>query len=625
MGMGLLRRTGRGIAALTAGALGMTLLAGSVMSVRADDEAAPGQKTGAVRNPNVDIDLKDVRLQEALSVIKQRTGISLVYVSSDFKFNRITLSLTNKPVDMTLKMIAIASGADFWKEGDIYFFGAKGTAPKPPEPVNLTPEFAPIAPAQRRIEKIQIMFSSARSIAHKLLTPYEDSPGMLEIIQKQFQERFENGIPRPTAIKAPVEFQDGARSSVAPLLPTGPATRSVDRPNLSNPNPFNRDQTSHRDGPDGGANLGLGNSNIERAGQFPGSGGGGFGGGGGQFGGGGGGAQFGGGGAQLGGGQQNGAGGAGQGINGTANGLLPAGIPPGSIYANEADNSILVVLPDTPDAENLYKELRKIITYLDVKPKQIRVKADFVTVTSNTNNSFGINWNLTKVNLLAGASTGFSANNTAFVQLASGNLSTALSFILTNGYGKVFASPSATTLNGVGVSFFQTSNQPYFITTPIVTNGGTTVLQSTVGFIPAQTGLQVVPVINGDGTISINGTAISTSTGAPFTGPNGESFPNITTQTVPIQTIVRDGETMVIAGLNSKNDIIQSNKVPLLGDLPFIGNLFKSRAVSTSDAELFVFITAYVIKERVNTSVIGGGVLAPSGGAGPTVTPGGGL
>ena len=616
--MSLQRRTGRGIAALAAGALGVTLLAGSANIVRADGEVAPGQKSGAVRNPKIDIDLKEARLQDALQFIKEKTGISHVIISSDFKYRKVTLSLTNCSVDVTLKQIALAAGADFWQEAGIFFFGPKGSAPQAVEPVLANPEPVAVVRVGNRYDKIQLMYTSARSIAHRLLTPYYNSPGAIEAVQEKFYKELNNGSAPPAALKSNYILQDGDRTSVAPLIPTGPATRTTTRPNFSQVNPFGGDQTSHRDGQDGGSSLG--NGNIERAGQFPGGGGGGFpGGGGGGF------PGQGGAGFPGQGGQGQGAAGQGQGLNGTANGLLPAGIPPTSIYANEADNTIIVVLPDTPDAENLYKELRKIITYLDVKPRQIHVKADFITITSNNNNSFGINWNFQKVNLIGGASTGFSQNNTAFLQYATGNLQTALSFILTNGYGKVFASPSATTLNGVGVNFTQQNNQPYFITTPVVTNGGTTVLSTTVGFIAAQTSLNVLPVINGDGSISLTGFAISTAVGAPFTGPNGESVPNITTQQVPIQAIVRDGETMVIGGLNSKNDTVQSNKVPLLGDLPFIGNLFKSRAVATSDSELFVFVQATVLKERQNNNVIGGGALAPGGGAGPTVSPGGGL
>ena len=123
-----------------------------------------------------------------------------------------------------------------------------------------------------------------------------------------------------------------------------------------------------------------------------------------------------------------------------------------------------------------------------------------------------------------------------------------------------------------------------------MTPGGTTVIAQTIVPVPVTQGLIVLPRINGDESLTLFGTAISTSLGAPITGPNGESFPNITQQTAPIQRIIRNGDTMVISGLTSKNDVLTENRVPLLGDLPLIGNLFRSRNTTTSDAELLVFI-----------------------------------
>ena len=620
MGMGLQRRTGRRIAALAAGALSVAMLTGAIKPVRADGDSLPGQRNGAVKNPMVDIELVEARLQDALNVIKQRTGIDHVLLPSDGKYRKITLSLTGRPVDVTLKQIALAAGADFWQEGGIYFFGPKGSAPKAPELVATLPEYATPAPVRYRYEKIKMMYSSAKAVVHKMLTPYQDSADPMDKYREDNFKRFLNS-QGAASIHSQFDTTGGSGSSVAPYTPTGGSRTesSPVRPNFSQFNSSGGDQTSHRDGPDGGSNLGGGI--IERAGQFPGGGGGG-----GGFPGGGGG--FGGGGFQGGGGGPQGPGGAGQGAGGAqggqANGLLPPGLPPGNLYAQESDNSIIYILPDTPEAETIKADLLKVIRLLDIKPRQINIKAEFITVSSNTNNSFGINWNFQKVNLIGGASTGFSQTSTAFLQYATGNLQTALSFILTNGYGKIFASPSATTLNGVNVQFFQTTSQPVFLTQPVVTNGGTTVLTSQIQIINATTGISVTPILNGDGSISLNGFVISSAVGAPITGPNGESFPNITTQNAPIQTIVRNGETMVIAGLNSKNDTVSSNKVPILGDLPFIGTLFKSRTVSTNDQELYVFITALLIPERTSNNAIGGGVLKDSG-SGPAITPGGGL
>ena len=319
------------------------------------------------------------------------------------------------------------------------------------------------------------------------------------------------------------------------------------------------------------------------------------------------------------GGQQGGQ--QGGGIGG-ASALLPDGIQ--SLLAFSNDGSLLVKYdPARPEA---LTELRKIIRLLDVKPRQIQVKAEFVTISQNDINSFGINFQFQKVNLVGGTNTGFAGTGgQAFLQYATGNLSTQLSFALTQGHAKVVASPIITTLNNMPVNFFVQSNIPVFQTSIVLGNGGQTIVTSTISAIQVQTGLSFVARINGDESLTVFGSATNYVLGASFTSPDGQSFPNITTQTTPIQRIIRNGDTMVIGGLNSKNDVVNTLKVPLLGDLPFIGNLFRSRSITTDDRELLVFITPTILPERISTAGIGGNsgsVAIPTGGGGGLPLPG---
>jgi len=153
----------------------------------------------------------------------------------------------------------------------------------------------------------------------------------------------------------------------------------------------------------------------------------------------------------------------------------------------------------------------------------------------------------------------------------------------------------------------------------VLGNGGQTVVTSSITPITVTTGLSFVARINGDESLTVFGSATNYVLGASFTDPSGNSFPNITFQTTPIQRIIRNGDTMVIGGLNQKNDVVNSVKVPLLGDLPFIGNLFRSRSVTTDDKELLIFVTPTILPERVSTAGVGGsggGAAIPTGGGG---------
>ncbi len=599
--MGLQRHKRRATGLVVAGALSATLLVGSRLYAKADDGQAPSRNANVLANTTIDLDLTEAPLKAAIRLVEQKTGIDVVVQSGSNVSGTVTLSVKDKPINEVLKLMANSAGADFWELNGVYYFGPKGSAPKPTIETSgnavlpadpLRPNT--VAPALQ-IEKIRLLYADPHTICHLLGTDNTPMGTMMEIFEAQvISSMLATQNPnsrRPTNIQPNISVIDGNRTSpnVAPT---------------ARDNGFDLNPAANGVGGQGGAGGG--------GGQF-GGGGQGFGGGGQGFGGGG--QGFGGGGQNPGGGGQQGGGQQGGGIGGAAQ-LLPNGIT--SLFAFSNDGSLIVQYdPAHPEA---LTELRKIIRLLDVKPRQIQVKAEFVTISQNDINTFGINFQFQKVNLIGGTNTGYAGTGgQAFLQYATGNLSTQLSFALTTGHAKVVASPLITTLNNMPVNFFVQSLIPVFQTNTVLGNGGQTIVTSTINPINVQTGLSFVARINGDESLTVFGSATNYVLGAPFTSPDGQSFPNITTQTTPIQRIILNGDTMVIGGLNSKNDVVNSLKVPLLGDLPFIGNLFRSRSITTDDRELLVFITPTILPERISTAGIGGGggsVAIPTGGGG---------
>ena len=562
--------------------------------VRADETAAGQETTG--QNAIVEsVELSDAPLSLAINLIRQRTGINVAIKHSSTPYDKVTISIRHRPIGEVMRLMAESAGADFWEENGVYWFGPKGSAPKKEEKVEPVAPTETVSPAEDiEWEKIKLMYTEP----HTLLRHLGINSGPLGDLSDMFtanamrmligdQMPYHNtGIGNNVILQGNYApggnngnyNQGNAANTVAPAVPLG----NTNLPNSAN---VNADQAAHRDGGDF--------SDFGRGGQF-----------GGQPGGGG-----------RPGGGAGGAGGA-QGQNGAATGLLPDGIQAGDILAYDADGSIIVRKRRGDDIP--FRRLKELINLLDVKPRQIMVRAEFVTVTQNDQSSFGINWNFQKVNLIAGVNTGFTTPNTAFIQYAAGNLQTQLSWILTTGRGKIVAAPMATTLNNVPVSFQNVQQVPIFLSTPIISNNGTTALAPQLTFAQASTGLGILPRINGDDTITLFGSVFVSDLGTTVTGPNGESAPSILAQTAPIQRIIRNGDTLVIGGLTSKNSTVSTNRVPLLGDLPILGTLFRSRNVTTRDSDLLVFITASIIPERPTVNAIGG----PGGGV-PGI-PGGG-
>jgi len=566
------------------------------------DDGQQGRNANVLTNTTIDLDLAESPLKAAIRLVEQKTGINVVVQGGSSINGNVTLSVKNQPINTVLKLMADSAGADFWELDGVYYFGPKGSAPKkiveaPLPPLGADPG-TPLKPEKMAyaVEKIHLVYADPHTVAHILGVDNTPMGTMMEVFEAQVIGAM-LGSSKP---HTPNNFDSG--TGIKAL------GNEKNNPNIAPTTPTNGN----------GYDL---NPQLNGAG--------GAGGGGGQFVGGGGTQGF-GGGTQGFGGQGPGAGGqgpggaGGQGQNGngvgTASQLLPDGIQ--TLLAFSNDGSLLVKYdPARPEA---LTELRKIIRLLDVKPRQIQVKTEFVTISQNDIDSFGINFQFQKVNLIGGTNTGYAGNGgQAFLQYATGNLSTQLSFALTTGHAKVVASPQITTLNNMPVNFFVNSNIPVFQSNTVLGNGGQTIVTSSISSISVQTGMSFVARINGDESLTVFGSATNYVLGAPFTDAQGNSFPNITFQTTPLQRIIRSGDTMVIGGLNQKNDVVNNVKVPLLGDLPFIGNLFRSRNVTTDDKELLIFVTPTILPERVsNANLGGGGGAVPTGNGGALPLPG---
>ncbi|HZO87889.1 MAG TPA: hypothetical protein VFB38_06075 [Chthonomonadaceae bacterium] len=630
--MGLQWQRKRATGILAAAALGTTMLAASGPHARAQESTSlHDQEAAKPLNLMVDhLDLTNAPLTTAIRLLKQRTGLNIVFVNSNYNYGPVTVTLDKVPLTEALNLIAISAGADIWEKDGVYYVGPKGSAPKPeaaPPPTEENPR--PVV--ETHWEKIRLINSEPQSLLYRLGI----NGGPLQDINQQLTVNVIKTLVNPNqspyqALRevnggTPIrEWQNGSqlRPFVPPSAPVGPQPNLTPASGLENlggnqgaagignsglGGDTTGDQGARRDNGDARQEFGRGGFQRGGGGGFPGGGGGFFGG------------QPPGGGAPGGIGGQPGAPGA-AGQQGAARSLLPEGIT--DIFGYELDNSIIV--RGTPEA---IRDLREIIRFFDVAPRQVAVKAEFITVSQNDTNAFGINWSVQKVNFIAGANTGFSTSNTAFITYATGNLQAQLSWILTTGRGKIVAAPTATTLNNLPIPLFVGQTIPVFISTPVISQNGTVALATTIIPVPVFTTLVILPRINADNTITVLGTVSIASTSTFVTGPQGQTAPVVNQQTVTVQRRIRNGETMVIGGLVQKNDQVTQAKVPLLGDLPLIGNLFRSHNVTTADSELLVFITPSIIPERGETSALRGGapLVAPPAGAGAPPGPGGNL
>jgi type II secretory pathway component GspD/PulD (secretin) len=113
-----------------------------------------------------------------------------------------------------------------------------------------------------------------------------------------------------------------------------------------------------------------------------------------------------------------------------------------------------------------------------------------------------------------------------------------------------------------------------------------------VNYIEAGVYLSVFPQTNYNGTI----TTYVQSNVSNLTAEMYQGYPSIQKRQANTVMTVHDGETIIIAGLVKENKSETVKKVPLLGDIPLVGNLFRSTAGSTKEVELIITLTQHIIK-----------------------------
>lgn len=284
----------------------------------------------------------------------------------------------------------------------------------------------------------------------------------------------------------------------------------------------------------------------------------------------------------------------------------------GSVSVDVRTNTLLI-----QDTAKKLDDVKRLIEILDIAVKQVVIEARIVTVTDNVSEDFGIRWGVTDT-LSDGASSGSlegansasggivpdlddrlnvnlpltdAAGTIAFQvsKLADGTiLDLELSALERENKGEVIARPSITTANQKAAYISQGTEIPFV---SAASSGATT-----VEFKPAELSLRVTPQITPDDRVILDleitqdtqGETVSTSTGDAVA---------INTQRIGTQVLVNNGETIVLGGIYQQQLIHGVTKVPVLGDIPLLGWLFRSNSNFTERRELLIFVTPRIVTE----------------------------
>ncbi len=304
----------------------------------------------------------------------------------------------------------------------------------------------------------------------------------------------------------------------------------------------------------------------------------------------------------------------------------------GSLSVDERTNTLLV--EDTADK---LSDIRRLVQTLDVPVKQVLIEARIVIVSDLFERDLGARLGVsgftttgpgsllsvsgTNVGTDSMLSSAFPPSSTApsgfinfptldnryQVNLPAANVNGSIGLSLlagkhlldlelsaaqNEGKSETISSPRIITANQKQATIMQGVEIPY---QESASSGATT-----TQFKNAVLSLKVTPLITPDNRVILDLDVSDDSVGQQVTSATGGSVPSIDTRQIITQVLVNDGQTVVLGGILDTTKSTTANKVPFFGDIPLLGNLFKSTTKINNKTELLIFITPKILREGSN-------------------------
>ncbi|HVH31912.1 MAG TPA: secretin N-terminal domain-containing protein, partial [bacterium] len=268
---------------------------------------------------------------------------------------------------------------------------------------------------------------------------------------------------------------------------------------------------------------------------------------------------------------------------------------PGVRVAIDARTNALLITGTSAQHE----EVVKVLGTLDVKIPQVVIQVHVVEIGTTYVKTLG---------LFGGQGSGLpgavpgpqqfgatvldSANNRLSFTLQSASLFFfQLQALVNKGKARVVTAPRVATLDGNKATIVLGQQVPIFTSTTV---GGQ--LQTTVTYQAVGVQLETTPRVNSDNMITLALKPSVSSLGAPQSSGGQTAF-IINTRTADTQLAVPDGKTIVLGGLISRDERLTTIKVPVLGDIPILGEMFRNTNTTINESELIFLITPQIVKD----------------------------
>jgi type IV pilus assembly protein PilQ len=260
------------------------------------------------------------------------------------------------------------------------------------------------------------------------------------------------------------------------------------------------------------------------------------------------------------------------------------------LKVDDASNSLVFFGPPA-EAEQVSATLAN----LDIPCKQVTIEAQVLEISKSDSKNLGFNWSFAPGPVQSGSTATTDLTNygaISFGRAPDGNpyqfrFQAQLNALVAKGNAKVLAKPKISTISGKEAKILIGDKVP--VQSQTISNGTTS---TTVTYIDTGIKLIYTPVIGPDGMVRAHILAEVSTPSAALGGTNYK----VATRTAETDMVMTDGQPIAIGGLISSTMSHAGTKVPILGDLPLIGSLFKNTDHRNEETEIVVILTAKINK-----------------------------
>lgn len=272
-----------------------------------------------------------------------------------------------------------------------------------------------------------------------------------------------------------------------------------------------------------------------------------------------------------------------------------------TIVADGPTNSLIIrTLPPN------YSTLDETIRALDTRPPQVLLEVTVAEVVLGHGREFGIDWTAMNSGGTRSAQfgnptdTGGPGLTLTAISLGRVDVRALLQTVSTANEVRVLATPQVLATNNREAHILVGSKVPFIASQRL---GNDVAIDRAVQYQDVGTNLTMIPTVSGDDHVSVQilqeaSSLTSQTIAAAFNAPV------ISTREASTRAVLLDGQTVVIAGLIGQNETVGDTGIPLLMDIPWLGNLFKRRTVTKNRSELAIFVTPHIVRTDADAEAL---------------------